>query len=167
MCKDVYGGVKSINVFFSGDENVLVIKNCPFLVPVNEPVLVITFFCLDTGSIVYLMIGSIVERKSSGNTIVTEEQVRGVLSITFFPHSLAPGGCVPTSKGKRSHSHFNRLQMRLILYVQFSQNPMKKSLISPVIALVVDLPMSLRQLNVWKMFPVGAQMHVIRVMSLC
>lgn len=45
--------------------------------------------------------------------------------------------------------------MRLILNVQFSQKPIKKSLISPVIALVVDLPMPLRQLNVWKMFPVG------------
>lgn len=36
-----------------------------------------------------------------------------------------------------------------------SQNPMKKSLISAVIALVADLPVPLRQLNVWEMFPVG------------
>lgn len=40
--------------------------------------------------------------------------------------------------------------MRLILNVQFPQKPFKKSLISPVIALVVDLPMPLRKTS-----PVG------------
>lgn len=87
-------------MFFSGDENVLVIKNCPFLVPVNEPVLVITLFCLDTGSIVFLMIGSIVERKSLGNTIVAEEQVRGELSVTFFPPFVSTGRLRPHFKGQ-------------------------------------------------------------------
>lgn len=45
----------------------LVIKNCPVLVPVNEPVLLIILFSIDTGNIVCLMIGSIVKRKSLGN----------------------------------------------------------------------------------------------------
>lgn len=57
------GGFKSINVFFTGDENMLVIKTSPFLVPVNEPLLLnISLFRLDTGSIVYFMIGTIVKK---------------------------------------------------------------------------------------------------------
>lgn len=61
-----------------------VIKTSPFLVPVNEPLLVnISLFRLDTGSIVYFMIGTIVKRSYLGtvNTVVAEEQARGKLSV--------------------------------------------------------------------------------------
>lgn len=87
MCKDVSffwgGGLKSINVFFSGDENVMVIKNCPFLVPVNEPVLLVILF----SSIVYLMIGSIVKRKSLGNG---KHDCRRGASKRRFKHHFFP-----------------------------------------------------------------------------
>lgn len=79
----VVGGEKSINVFFTGDENMLVIKTSPFLVPVNEPLLLnISLFRLDTGSIVYFMIGTIVKRRCLGtvNTVLAQEQARGKLS---------------------------------------------------------------------------------------
>lgn len=86
------GGLKSINVFFTGDENMLVIKTSPFLVPVNEPVLLnISLFRLDTGSIVFFMIGTIVKRSYLGtvNTVVAKEQ-RQVKRCAY----------IPTSKGK-------------------------------------------------------------------
>lgn len=78
--------MKSINVFFTGDENMLVIKTSPFLVPVSEPVLLnISLFRLDTGSIVFFMIGTIVKRSYLGtvNTVVAEEQARDKLSVAL------------------------------------------------------------------------------------
>lgn len=63
MRKDSRGGLKSINEFFTGDENMLVIKTSPFLVPVIEPLqLNMSLFRLDTGTIVYFMIGTIVKQ---------------------------------------------------------------------------------------------------------
>lgn len=78
--------MKSINVFFTGDENMLVIKTSPFLVPVNEPVLLnISLFRLDTGSIVFFMIGTIVKRSYLGtvNTVVAKEQARDKISVAL------------------------------------------------------------------------------------
>lgn len=82
-----------MNVFFTGDENMLVIKTSPFLVPVNEPLLLnISLFRLEAGSIVYFMIGTIVKRSYLGtvNTIVAEEQARDKLSVELTsPHQKA------------------------------------------------------------------------------
>lgn len=67
--------LKSINVFSPGDENVLVIKSHPFLVPANGPLLlIVSLFRPDTDGIVYFMIGSIVKRKFFGtvNAIVAK-----------------------------------------------------------------------------------------------
>lgn len=71
----------------------LVIKTSPFLVPVNEPLLLnISLFRLDTGSIVYFMIGSIVRRNYLGtaNTVVAEEQARDKLSVELTPPLQKP-----------------------------------------------------------------------------
>lgn len=64
----------------------LVIKTSSFLVPVNELLLLnISLFRLDTGSIVYFMIGTIVKRSYLGtvNTAVAMEQARDKLSVEF------------------------------------------------------------------------------------
>lgn len=89
----------------------LVIKNGPFLVPVKDPVLLISIVCL--------MIGSIVKRKSLGNG--GEEQAGGELSIT--PPSLF------VSTGSL-HPHFkkaNEAIPRCALYStsSFAKNPLR------------------------------------------
>lgn len=94
------------------------------------------------------------------HTIVAVEPSDRQVKHHFLFHQGGPRAYIPSSKGKRGLSDFNMLQMHLILNVQVSQKPFKKrglaraSLISPVIVLVVDLLMPLRQLNVCKIFPV-------------
>lgn len=112
--------MKSINVFFTGNENMLVIKTSPFLVPVNK-LLNISLFRLDAGSIVYFMIGTIVKRSYLGtlNPMVAEEQARDKLSVELTS-PLQKGKLGPEILTCFSHISFSKSS--------FPKNPLRRGL---------------------------------------